>query len=258
MEAIATGLTDEWELLQPAPRRVVYRKGAAAAGLGCVRLFLLPFIAIGICSVGWALHATVIALCGQTVPGRVLDRYYETDSEGDGSWRVRYTYCVDDTTYTATDQERGPVRLEAMQSVPVRVSPLFPGRGSWIAPAGTSSWTRVGLQWFFALFWNGVTGAFVGVCFVAPVLQRRLVSRGAVAQGRVVAKTTVGGEDTTYRLEYAFEPEQDGETITGRCNVTRAEWDSVRVGDVVTVLYSPGKPRRSTLYRFGLYRVVGS
>jgi hypothetical protein len=66
--------------------------------------------------------------------------------------------------------------------------------------------------------------------------------------GRVVSReVSYKSKRATYRLHYAFTA-ADGTEHAGECTVSRAAYDAAAVGDLLTVLYDPRRPRRHLVY----------
>lgn len=252
----------EPELLQPKPRRVTYRgrawRGEGIVILGFVRLFLVPFLVVGILSLLSAFNGTLVALFGHTVPGQIIERYDLSDEDGD-SWRVRYNYRVGERQYLGEDNDRSETELKPGDIVPVRFAPWLPAWGSKAMPPGASLWTDCAFRWFWTLAWNAILSPFVWLFFVGPSIYRSLFTRGDSAVGIIVDKSIQQGETATYILTYEFFPlSADLAKLSPRTNtehVSEAEWRSVRIGDQVTVLYHLHMPRQSVIYRFGLYQI---
>jgi hypothetical protein len=80
---------------------------------------------------------------------------------------------------------------------------------------------------------------------------RRLVRHGIVCVGKITRKQRLGHN---CRLTYSY---STATAMTATMDVTPQQFDSISIGQVVTVLYDPARPDNSIIYCFGDYRIVG-
>jgi hypothetical protein len=94
--------------------------------------------------------------------------------------------------------------------------------------------------------------------YVRPWRQRNLIRFGQAAVARVTEVTSwPEKQNTVYGVRYEFTPGVHGDPpVRGSVRVThpRSAAD-VAVGDELTVIYDPRRPRRNVLYRFAKFMV---
>jgi hypothetical protein len=109
------------------------------------------------------------------------------------------------------------------------------------------------LGWGFTLFWNfGITCVFGGI-WKKWRDSKKLVIYGQPTLATVVEKKTEeAGDSYNYVVLYEFHTAANPENfpILGRDTVSQAHYESVEVGDVLTVLYQEDTPDTCELYRF--------
>lgn len=258
--------TIEPELLRPTPRPIRRRVGKGCE-TGCLRLFILPHMCAGVFFIIMALHNSLVLIAGQTVQARVLEH---TTSHGKSTtYRIRSAYVWDGREYEnqASVSSSQYYSLSDGDTVAIKLLPIVPRHGVLVAP-GASYFTLFGLPWLMAVFWNGVLSLFVYAAYIVPIIHKRIVSRGVPTRGRIIDKRTVSGKSTSYYVKYEFEP---GTSLTGdsawetrvsaaplrrEMSVSNMFWQQAGIGDEVTVLYIPNKPKMSLIYRFAEYEVV--
>ena len=258
----------EPELSQPVPRPT-RRRGGLAVGCGFwfVRLFLLPHTIAGIFILGLAVTGTLgylgVLMFGVEMEGRVVRREESQSRKSKKTtYTLHYVYTVEGQEYAAgtTVTAEAYAAHKEGQAIPLRVLPWSP-LAHWVRLPGASPGASVLAMWFGAVFWNGIMSIFLYMVWVRPWLQWRLVRWGELTSGivRDVRSTPQkgGGLSYTIRYEYASsptlnEPEQLY-TRSASSNSTAAA--TVKVGDVVTVLYDPKRPKRSVPYLFADFEV---
>lgn len=251
--------TVEPELLGTLPRMV--RRKKRHAGPGCIRIFILPHVIAGIGMIAYFLFLAYMAAAGEEVTGRVVAASEGTDDDGDPVYTLEYRYRAGGGDYrgssTVSCETYG--RLSDGGVVRVVTFPPAPGVGSDIAGEEGHA-GRLLLVSFFALFWNGILSVFVWQAWIAPALHRRLYRLGRPAAGTVTGKNVLAGDDaSTHILHYRFAAGGEAgtpEMVEGKMAVRQEDYAEVREGERLTVLYAPGRPRRSVLYRFGEYEAV--
>jgi hypothetical protein len=215
----------------------------------------LALLAVGL--VAWAGGVVVllplVGLLGVEVPGEVTS----SRVGGKGARGVAsVTYRVGAVTHRAEvavdpawarQLKRGdPVVVRALLWAP-GWQPHLPGRTAWIDLLVPLPLLPAVLVCFFA-----------GVFVVSPWWRARthhfLLSRGRYAPGAVVGKAVTRRKNgETFSVRYAYAA---GREVEAAAEVGREEYESVAVGDPVAVLYDPGKPGRSLIYRFADYEVM--
>jgi hypothetical protein len=259
--------TFEPELDQPTPRRIAAREGCAyGCGLWAVRLFCLPHTLIGPWLIYQAVRAVVLSLgvlvAGVDVQGTVT-RKTETQHRKGPYYSADYVFTVDSTQYSAQTALNADeyASLREGQAIRVRVWEAFPQSAHWPGVSGSPPYGSVGGLCLAALFWNGIMSFVVWKFYVHPWRQRRLVRHGVPAAGLVhETKTWPEKQGPAYRIRYTYTPGPSdlfADRQSGSVKVSHPQSAvDVKVGDVLTVLYDPRRPRRSLLYRFGDYKAV--
>lgn len=267
----------EPELQRPAPRPVRARTGKKSGGIGCLRVFILPHMLVGIFVLLAAVSMTLVNLFGANIPATITGHYTTNDSDGDTTYRVNYSYTLNgqrhnDEAKVSAAEYAAPVGTV----VALKIFPAVPVMGKQLMLPETRPYGRIGFFWIFALFWNGLLSLFVWVAYVAPAVQRKLVSQGTPCVGRIIDKQVSSGEGSdSYYLRYEYAPVDWMDTpaytkaleaaqkknrwtsiypapgmLAGLTAVNQSEYESVQTGDAVTVLYNPEKPLQSAVYRF--------
>jgi hypothetical protein len=113
---------------------------------------------------------------------------------------------------------------------------------------------RLGL---WSLGWNGLLSVFVYLLWIHPIRQRLLVRNGDTASGTITRRTETRGKGTTYTLWYSFRT-RFGEDIETKANVSQVDYRDAFEGAAVTVIYDPGRPKRSVPYEYSDFLVFDS
>ena len=249
----------EPELLRRPPRPVRPRTGAQMSnGMGCLRVFLLPFVLVGVVSIAIAFWQTGLVLLGTRTTGRIVSTR-DTSGGDSNSYHARFSYSAGGVRYEGDSNVSAHsfYSLRPGQRVPVRYSALLPGRWPLLLADGPVPF-NFGMTWLFTVVWNVFIGLFVWTAWGLPRRQQFLVRMGQPACALVTDRRIVSGEDSdTYYLLYRFQPETAGASgpVDGRDSVTKAAWDSVAEGDALTALHDPQRPKQCVLYRFAPYEV---
>ncbi|MEO7717290.1 MAG: hypothetical protein ABIY70_13905 [Capsulimonas sp.] len=251
----------EEELLGRTPRRVA-RVGnlvSGMAGVGCMQLFILPFIAVGVGMLLFSIGGTLVAAGGSDMPGSVTARRDTSDSDGN-SYKVDFTYRRGDDLYSGSSNVSSDdyQRLEPGSNVTVQALSWAPSILPAVREASESRNKSLIFFWGFSILWNALISVFVWAIFVWPIIARRLIADGTPVAARLIEKKADSSDDsTTYTLLYEFAPEMGfAEPVKGKMTVTREQWESVASGDVLTALYIPLRPHWSVLYKFADYRAA--
>jgi Protein of unknown function (DUF3592) len=260
--------TFEPELDQPTPRRVAAREGCGyGCGLWFVRLFALPHTLAGPFLLYQAGRAVVLYL-GVLFAGTEVEGTITKTAEHTGKKRTYYTadYMftlggVEHTAHTSLDEEDFAT-LHKGQAIRVRVWEAAPDDAQWPDVVGSHPLRGVGGACLAALFWNAFVGVIVYFFYVRPWRRRQLVRYGEPTPGVVRSVAVVHeNKQLAYKIRYEYAVPAGQRSAGGRLpGSVKASKDSgaanVRVGDVLTVLYDPWRPRRSLLYRFADHKAV--
>ena len=251
----------EPELDQPTPRRV---RRDDVAMLWLFRVVSVVPVLLGVTFFVSAANETLVVLgygvFGSALDGRVVAR---PEMEGRRTARfVEYAYSVDGQEYARRERVGDRVYDSSTAGQPIRleVVPWAPEAARVAPVADSTGFLAVIVYWGLAAIVNAAMVAGLWHLFYVPWRQRRLVRHGLPTGGLV--RGIQSGEDRSgkwYQVEYEYAPPGDGpaRVLTGSMTMTGPVAEALKVGDVVTVLYDPRRPRRSLLYRFGDYRAVG-
>jgi hypothetical protein len=266
----------EPELSLPVPRPVRRRGGwTAGCGIWFLRLFILPHTIAGAVMLGMAILLTLawigVALFGVEMQGHVVSKNESHSPKSKSrpkttTYTLNYNFTVDGRHYggstPVTAQEYAT--FEKGQPVPLRVLTWAPEHAHWPRVEKYSPMGSLGGVWFFALFWNGILSIFLWMAWGRSWYQWRLVRSGEPAIGTVKEMRSYnvkGGRSCTIRYDYTCYPPDGGLEQTYHGSVTvresEAEASGLQIGDPVTVLYLPQRPKWSLLYRFADFEVIG-
>jgi len=230
---------------------------------GCVHLFILPHTLIGIFLFLFPIHSLLVVLFGITVPGHITGKRIGHSSKTNKPYyHANYEYKVGGESYSGSmdPSQSEYASLEIESPVNVRVLPLTPGINSRIVTAAGIKASDIPGVFLMMLFWNGILSIFWWGLLIKPLRDRKLVIEGTACLGVILDKKMTGGKTTTYSIAYRFEPGAGSmirtETITGKMAIRSKDWDAVRQGDPVTVLYDPTKPKRNIAYDFADYKAI--
>lgn len=111
--------------------------------------------------------------------------------------------------------------------------------------------------WGVALFWNGFLFLFLRSAYWHPRRQRTLVRWGSPVAGiiRTVERWEYKGINVRVTYEYAIGDGAAG-VFKGSMKAAVPEAATVQVGDVVTVLNLPKRPKWSLVYPLVAYKAV--
>jgi hypothetical protein len=258
-----TSFQFEPELSQPPPRRVRLRDGFA---IWVFRLIAAVPGLLGLLFVGSAAKFTFEyighVLLGVETEGQVVAKGYV---EGDPDRRpfVEFVYVVDGQMHSSRDRISGNryESLDVGDRVPLRVPARAP-QSARIKTVGTPSETLgVLIALGIAAVPAGIAGAFFWNLYYVPWVHRRLARQGTPTRGVIrEIESGDGRGGRWFRIQYEFENRGDdpSRVQTGSTTANGPAAEALKVGDVVTVVYDPQRPRRSVLYALGHYQAVAS
>jgi Protein of unknown function (DUF3592) len=145
-------------------------------------------------------------------------------------------------------------------AIKVRALSVWPSYSASIVEPYIETPSNVWVIGCIVLVLNGAL-VMVVVMLVGRSLYRRRIARlGNVTLGRITYKEVIRkSKNHIYRLTFTYStPAIPADTTrNGTMDVTAKEYNTMSVGQAVTVLYDPAKPEDSYLYCFGEYRIVG-
>ncbi len=243
----------------PPPRRVRLKSDGFRVGMGCLWLFLVPFVIVGVIVPGMVLKRLYLTFGAPATSGKVVARSDDGDSDED-NYRVEYTYTVAKNSYRHWESVPfdAYADLEVGAPVLVQYAPLLPGMVAGVAlPARSRLW-NLGFWAPFALFWDAIVSIFLYLLVVLPLRARWLHCHGKAGVARIVRKEVSKRDDSTsYFLCYDFTPESmRPAAVSDKIAVELAEWNTVQIGDETTILYDPSRPHRRLLYPYGGFEIL--
>lgn len=230
--------------LLPLPPRTARR---TAGGGGCGRVFLVPFVVVGLATAVAVPLRLWVEVAGLPITATVDDLTAHHGRRGGVTYTVRFRYELAGRPYTDTQEvtagEYAAVRRGQQLHGRTRI---LDGHSLAITDAGSGLWQTAKLA-AFAAFWNGFIGWIVYAAVVAPWRVLRLVRTGVAVPGTVISHREAGSKRTLRFVTYRFTT-RDRRELTREMSVvgTAGPVD----GTPVTVLYDPNRPTRSVAYEF--------
>lgn len=158
-------------------------------------------------------------------------------------------YCAYDFHFDLNGRRRD---RHDSRTAPYRTGDTFTGRAMIIAgqdvflPTGWSLKVD-GLQTLgLAIVWNGFMSFFIYFAWIGPMRRRWLVRDGEATVGRITELTAGRGRGSSNKVAYEFEV--NGRTVSGKSKIGTPELRAAVVGQPITVIYDPNKPKRSVPY----------
>ncbi len=206
-------------IIDPDHVKRFQRKGWGVGMQGCLTLFLIPFVLVGLFMVGYLLNSlreqVALDQRGMEIAGRVTDK---TISSGDSdSYYVHYQFEVEGRTWAdrVSLDEDVYDRMEVGQPVDVR---YVQGDPAISVLVGVAYGSEIPFLFVFSICWNGFAWLMFIGSIVHSVQQRRLYKEGRVIAGEVL---TAKGEhdsdgDFILELEYGFGAPGTRDFLTGK------------------------------------------
>ena len=245
-------------VLPSAPRQVL---GSPAGTVWLARLLTLAiFVAAPVL---FARLVLVIAwfVAGNTTTGQIYDTH---ESHGKHtSYEAKFVYTAPDGQQT----DEGSLEYKDFQALnaqlvrgPVSAKVRFITFASFHI-AGLPDYNEPLWKLLQAVFFLGLTGIFAMLSFyggfVNPAREKALLREGVPVLGAVTDKKTIKAKSTIYRIHYAFNDAQ-GKPVERTVDLDKKLFEIVQIGEVVTVLLDPQRPKRSQVYELSNYHVEGA
>ncbi len=259
---------EETVAFPPAPRVVRRWRG----------FFRSAHLHIFLCFLGvmtllfWKIGIGVVKILwfSEMVPARVVKVEVVQEEKGPGHYLdVAYRYDGAEYTDRLRISEQESATFKEGDRVEVLVLPEKPGR----AHLKNENYPRVLVTVLMALIVLAPSYGvlkLLWVLYVVPFRVRQILRWGEKTSGVIVDKQEVRARPTGYRLEYAYRgrerentpfqgvpPGVEGPTMRGMMMVEKEEYESVKVGDEVEVIYLPDRPTRSVMYRYADFEILG-
>ncbi|MBZ0300049.1 MAG: DUF3592 domain-containing protein [Anaerolineae bacterium] len=222
----------------------------AGIGSGCMTLFMLPFVVIGIVVIIFAIgewrNYSLLDSTGVIVRGQYTGRHYdEDDDDGSITYYASYTYRANDRQYSSDHSVSQDLynRVEPGAGVDVLIAPSDPGVSRI---AGTNDISTPIFLTVFSVLWNTISwGIFAGI-IVSTLRDRDLARTGQVVRGELVSISDRRDSDGDYQLkaEYRFVPPDGGEPLSKTQRAQRNDLKGQTLppkGTPVAVLYKDRK-----------------
>jgi hypothetical protein len=222
------------------------KRGFSSANLGggCLLLFMLPFMAVGLFVIAMAINEwreyQLIASTGVATRGQYVSRRYDDDDDGT-TYYASYEFQVDGITYSSEQSIGRAVydRVERGAGVEVHYAPSDPGVSRI---AGTNDLGGPIFLTVFSIFWNLITwGVVIGTIYSAS-RNRQLIQGGQLVTGELLGvwgdKDSDG--DLQVKAAYRFVAPDSGEALTKKESAQRNDLKGdplPAVGTPVAVLY---------------------
>jgi hypothetical protein len=220
---------------------------------GCMLVFLIPFLLIGIGLLGWGIQRRAewqqISSSGVMVRGQVMDRSISRDADGD-IFHVTYGYDHNGRLFTRSENVSADIygRAEPGTWVDVVYVPATP---TLARLAETNEASQISFVFIFSLCWNGLAWPMFLGGIAGAVGNRTLERKSRVISGEVVSCEgyTDGDGDYTLRVQYRFQPPDEGQAIIKKISSTRNDLRN-------QLLPEPGTPLAIAYCSRRLYRVL--
>jgi len=95
----------------------------------------------------------------------------------------------------------------------------------------------------------------LGIGWQYWIRRRFLVQNGTAIASAITDKTIVRGKSSAYFIHFTFEAREGG-SFSGKTVTTRKNYDQAQVGQMITVIYDPMKPKRNMAYEYCDFEVV--
>lgn len=242
---------DDVFLLDPANRRFLLGEvkmisAVSGLGAGCMVLFLMPFLLIGLfviimAGVEWRSYH-LLSTTGVITRGEYTNKYITTDDDDGGTnYHIEYRYEVNKRTFTSSDTVSSDVYYRAGIGEPVSII-YAPSDPSVAAVEGTNDISTPIFLTVFAAFWNLISWGMFLAMVVGLLRDRRLSRDGQVVRGELTSISGRRGSKGRYIVtaHYSFVPPDGNELLTGKTTAQRNDLHAAALpdkGTPVMVLY---------------------
>jgi hypothetical protein len=203
---------------------------------------------------------------GETVAGKISEKSVYHGKKGTPRYQITYTYQVEESNFASTMQvdEHVYQRINVGDRAQIRLLRFAPIASAYL----TSPAVNESLDASCALSFSGLASLFTVWAFYSEFVKHRrrreVVRNGIAVVGHITEKQIYKGRTSQYVLTYRYRlPKGAFDRNTKRIDhedktwVSEHDYEASRVGEEVTVLYDPIHPKRSILYRFAEYAIVG-
>jgi hypothetical protein len=239
----------------PPPPRQVARTASSNVGIWLMRIFLLPFMAAALWLPVTAYERYWVLNHGEHVTARIVDKYEATNTKRITHYFLRCTYDVDAKTFT----EDVPVDQQTFlsqttgQTLEGRAG-RFGSRGMFLADTN-QPWKDVLTLALVSLGWDAFILFLVYVTWISPWRKLHIARNGQATLGTITDKKRSWQKTNKTRiLKYQFTTPA-GQTISGRVFTSGQRYDAASVGQPLTVLYLPQRPRANLAFEYSEFRL---
>lgn len=237
-------------LLQPGNRRFLTGERQTIVtplntpGSGCALLFLLPFVLVGLFSLGMAVYEwhkyNLLNTTGVVTQGEYIERYYEDDDDGGREYYARYTYEVDGMRLDSS--HRIPYEVYNRVERGARVDVLYvPSAPDISRIDGTNGNEEAIFFTIFGVLWNAITwGILIGFVY-SHKRDQQLAREGQLVRGELLrTRGTWHKSNYKLRVDYRFTPPDGDRPLQKSQTATRNDLKQKprpEEGTPVAVLY---------------------
>jgi hypothetical protein len=261
------------ELRRTPPRPVVRRLSVFFGLFSTSRILSVMFALIALGFSGYVILERSIQSFGSTIPATFTVASHWTDKKGNEKYSVTYEYDLNGVRQVGEES----IREDEYNALPwtKRVVVYQNGSGNavdqpttakvlWLGGHAFVRLTRTSTGpvkihsdiWIFIAVMGGLFLISYYAAWIWPLRYKRLTMWGRPLMGTITGKRVWRGRNTVYHVNYQFTPSGSKE-FKASMTVTRADFDSVQIGDSRAILYDPENPKRSLIYAFGEYKVAG-
>lgn len=175
----------------------------SATNHGCMMLFAIPFVLVGIFTIALTLMAFAenwnLENNGQPITATVTDRT-ETEDEGSTTYRLHYGYTVNDVTYS--DNQQVPEEVYRQYAVGQPIDILYADDSPDVSRiVGVSDESLRIFLLLFTVVWNLVVAVLVTATWTGLARQNRLRKQGKLVTGEIVYIDSKTDSDGDYMIE---------------------------------------------------------
>lgn len=243
-----------------APRKVRMRRPPMESllPLGCISFFVLAGIASFVMWLGTSLLVYSAPVIGTLEPGEITAM--EKIGTRSAKHRISFTFQDEDGAVYFTYLDARPDvydQYKVGDKISVRFLRSAPIRSASIEDPHT---TRTSYDLCYSLCilsWNLAIFAIAGSLAYVWRQRRRLAQLGTPTIGHVTSKRVVPTKTGIYHVSFSFRTPDGAERHAGM-DVNRAAYESLAIGQEVTILYDPTNPLVNSIYRCGEFDVLTS
>ena len=244
--------------LGPPPRQLKRRSAGSLLEGGCLRLFILPHILVGIGVFLLVVSKLAMGIVGSRADASIIGRTATPSSKGGTSYHVQFTFIANRERYEGKSQMNQSAfnELPEQGRLPIVYLSFAPRYFAEYVPPGKTFPSNTWMLLAFALFWNAIVSLFAYPFYIAPWREKRLIKYGSEAGGKVLAKRLTRGSKGGTRCNIDYTYEVLGTKYKGKTQVSQRLYDATPEGAPLSVVYDPVRPKRSGAVELSEWEVV--